>query len=99
MASVVSFVYCLMVSFCWNLRVIENKALRVIENKARNLFSFIITGRGIKVSLGETMQMKNLRMYGADLVCYARTEFPSNMPNLETLAIGSHHEVYFFLKL
>jgi hypothetical protein len=91
MASVVSFVYCLMVSFCWNLRV--------IENKARNLFSFIITGRGIKVSLGETMQMKNLRMYGADLVCYARTEFPSNMPNLETLAIGSHHEVYFFLKL
>ncbi|CAO2177590.1 unnamed protein product [Urochloa humidicola] len=74
------------------LKVSYCRKLQVIESKARNLFSFIIEGVGTKVSLGETLQMKNLRMYSSDLVCYARTELPSNMPNLETLFIGSSHE-------
>ncbi|RLN03721.1 hypothetical protein C2845_PM13G03710 [Panicum miliaceum] len=76
--------HCLKVSYCWKLRV--------IESKARNLFSFILIGERVKVSLGETMQMKNLCMKLAGVVCYARTELPSNMPNLETVSIGSHRE-------
>jgi hypothetical protein len=78
--------HCLKVSYCWKLRV--------IESKARNLFSFILIGERVEVSLGETMQVKNLCMSRAGLVCYARTELPSNMPNLETLSIRSHREVY-----
>ena len=84
---------CLKVSLCWELRV--------IESKARNLSSFILEKgpRAIKVSLGETLQMKNLSMVrsGSDFICYARAELPSNMPKLETLSIGSSHEVYFSL--
>ncbi|KAF8668419.1 hypothetical protein HU200_052229 [Digitaria exilis] len=76
----------LKVSYCFKLQV--------IESKARNLFSFSLTGtRGtVKVSLGETMQMKNLCMCRSDLIYYARSELPSNMPNLETLTIGSPKE-------
>ncbi|XP_039814995.1 uncharacterized protein LOC120677857 [Panicum virgatum] len=76
--------HCLKVSYC--------SKLRVIESKARNLFSFILLGQRVKVSLGETMQMKKLCMSRTCLICYACTELPSNMPNLETLSIGSHRE-------
>jgi hypothetical protein len=41
------------------------------------------------------LQMKNLRMFRSNLICSARAELPSSMPNLETLSIGSHHQVYF----
>jgi len=78
--------HCLKVSYC--------SKLRVIESKARNLFSFILLGQRVKVSLGETMQMKKLCMSRTGLICYACTDLPSNMPNLETLSIGSHREVY-----
>ncbi|CAL5008950.1 unnamed protein product [Urochloa decumbens] len=74
------------------LKVSYCSELQVIESKARNLFSFIKEGVRAKVLLGETLQMKNLRMYCSNLVCNARTELPSNMPNLETLFIGSRHE-------
>ncbi|KAJ1263642.1 hypothetical protein BS78_09G201200 [Paspalum vaginatum] len=76
---------CVNVSYCWNLRV--------IENKARNVSSFILLlQEGVKVSLGETLQMKNLSMGLSNIICYARSELPSNMPNLETLSISSHYE-------
>ncbi|OEL20136.1 hypothetical protein BAE44_0018845 [Dichanthelium oligosanthes] len=65
----------------------------VIESKARNLSSFILVAGGrVKVSLGETLQMKNLHMCRSNLVCYARAELPSRMPNLETLSSGSRLE-------
>ncbi|KAJ1266941.1 hypothetical protein BS78_07G018500 [Paspalum vaginatum] len=73
------------ISCCWNLQV--------IENKARNLSSVALSLReGVEVSLGETLQMKNLSMHLLNLICYARSELPSNMPNLETLHIRSHYE-------
>ncbi|CAL4996362.1 unnamed protein product [Urochloa decumbens] len=75
------------------LKVSYCSELQVIESKARNLFSFIKEGVRAKVLLGETLQMKNLRMYCSNLVCNARTELPSNMPNLESLFIGSRDEV------
>ncbi|CAL4996361.1 unnamed protein product [Urochloa decumbens] len=74
------------------LKVSYCSELQVIESKARNLFSFIKEGVRAKVLLGETLQMKNLRMYCSNLVCNARTELPSNMPNLESLFIGSRDE-------
>ncbi|GJN39844.1 hypothetical protein PR202_gb28992 [Eleusine coracana subsp. coracana] len=76
------------------LKVSDCLKLRVIENKARNLSSFILSGvRVRKLSLGETLQMKNLSLHRSNLVCYARTELPSTMPNLEALDISSHYEV------
>uniref|UniRef100_A0A0A9GQP7 At1g61320/AtMIF1 LRR domain-containing protein n=1 Tax=Arundo donax TaxID=35708 RepID=A0A0A9GQP7_ARUDO len=77
--------HCLKISDCWRLRV--------IESKARNLSSFILSGDRVKkLSLGETLQMKNLTMHRSNLVCYARTQLPSSMPILEALAISSHYE-------
>jgi hypothetical protein len=67
--------------------------LRVIESKARNLSCFILKWRSVKVSLGETLQMKNLCMGRSNLVCYARVKLSSTMPNLKTLSISSHYEV------
>lgn len=79
---------CLTVSACFNLRV--------LESKARNLSSFILySGWNVKVSLGETLQLKNVHMRCPNLICYARAKFPSNMPNLKSLSIGSDSEVYF----
>jgi hypothetical protein len=40
------------------------------------------------------LQLKNLHMYCSNLICSTRTELPSNMPNLETLSIGSYYHVY-----
>jgi len=80
--------HCLKVSSCLNLRV--------LESKARNLSSFILnSGCNVKVSLGETLQMKSLGMRRSNLICYARAEFPSNLPKLESLCISSDSEVYF----
>ncbi|XP_062192658.1 uncharacterized protein LOC133896151 [Phragmites australis] len=76
---------CLKVSSCFRLRV--------IESKARNLSSFCLREDRVEhLSLGETLQMKNLSMHRSNLVCYARTELPSSMPNLEALSISSHYE-------
>ncbi|WVZ95428.1 hypothetical protein U9M48_041195, partial [Paspalum notatum var. saurae] len=59
----------------------------------RNLTSLALSHR-VKVSLGETLQMKNLVMQrsNSNLICYARCELPSSMPNLESLSICSYHE-------
>ncbi|CAL5004469.1 unnamed protein product [Urochloa decumbens] len=75
------------------LKVSDCLKLQVIESKARNLSSFIlIGGERVKISLGETLQMKNLRMYRSNLICSARAELPSTMPNLEILSIGSYDQ-------
>ncbi|KAJ1266942.1 hypothetical protein BS78_07G018600 [Paspalum vaginatum] len=78
---------CLKVDYCLNVRA--------IESKARYLSSFYLScGKGVKVSLGETLQMKKLVMQrsNSNLICYARCELPSSMPNLESLSICSYHE-------
>jgi hypothetical protein len=71
---------------CWRLQV--------IESKAPNLSSFYLTGKISKVSLGETLHMKNLTMHRKNVVCYARAQLPCIMPNLETLVLNSGEEVY-----
>ncbi|TVU43629.1 hypothetical protein EJB05_10115, partial [Eragrostis curvula] len=65
----------------------------MIESKAPNLSSFGFRGCKVKFSLGETLKVKKLYMFRASMVSSARAELPSHMPNLETLIIGSFHEV------
>ncbi|KAL6857155.1 hypothetical protein ACP4OV_018542 [Aristida adscensionis] len=74
------------------LNVVDCYRLRILESKARNLYSFSLRGHTVKLSLGETLQMKRLWMSRENFVYHARAELPSSMPNLERLRIGSGHE-------
>uniref|UniRef100_A0A0E0FZW7 At1g61320/AtMIF1 LRR domain-containing protein n=1 Tax=Oryza nivara TaxID=4536 RepID=A0A0E0FZW7_ORYNI len=74
---------CLTVSSCFRLQVI------VCE--APNLSSIFLCGE-IKLSLGEALTMKALLMRRPNVVCYARAQLPSIMPNLETMELGSDSE-------
>uniref|UniRef100_A0A0A9B599 F-box domain-containing protein n=1 Tax=Arundo donax TaxID=35708 RepID=A0A0A9B599_ARUDO len=89
---------CLRVHGCWRLRE--------IESKAPNLSTLDFSGK-VKLSLGETLRMKNLSMLCSNVICFARAELPSIMPNLERLHIRSDDEVvstpmlqakFFYLK-
>jgi hypothetical protein len=42
--------------------------------------------------------MKKLDLSRSDFIRDARSKLPSIMPNLETLAIASEHEVYILLR-
>ena len=78
-----------------HLEVLTCIRLKVIESKAPNLSSFRFSGgRGVQLLLGETLRVKRLERICSNGAFYARTELPSSMPNLETLAIYSEIEVY-----
>ncbi|CAL5021645.1 unnamed protein product [Urochloa decumbens] len=70
---------------CWDLQV--------IQSKGSSLSSLTLIGEVSKLSLGETSQMKFLSMRCENVVCYARANLPSIVPNLETLELGSWAEV------
>jgi hypothetical protein len=75
--------------------VVGCRALQIIENKAPNLSNFTLLGGVPKLSLGEASQMMEvLSLFRANAICYGRAELPSIMPNLESLSLGSSHEVY-----
>ncbi|CAL4996298.1 unnamed protein product [Urochloa decumbens] len=74
------------------LRIFACGRLKLIKCKAPNLSSLEFCGKP-KLSLGEALQMKNLSMYHSNAVCYARSELPSIMPNLDTLCLSSDDEV------
>ncbi|CAN6320739.1 unnamed protein product [Urochloa humidicola] len=75
------------------LKVFECSGLRVIDSKAPNISSFSFAGHRVKLSLGETLQMKNLYMSFSGAVHYTRVELPSSMPNLEIATIYSRSEI------
>lgn len=75
---------CLSIFGCWRLQV--------IESKAPNLSSLYFSGN-VKLSLGDTLQLKNLSMTRSNIVCYARAELPSIIPNIKTLELRSDDEV------
>ncbi|WVZ95503.1 hypothetical protein U9M48_041258 [Paspalum notatum var. saurae] len=75
------------------LKIFECWRLQVIESKAPNLSIFCLSGEISKVSLGETLHMRNLTLHRSNVVCYARADLPSIMPNLETLVLNSCGEV------
>lgn len=64
----------------------------MIVCEAPNLSSISLSG-GIKFSLGETLTMKVLSMIRPNVVCYARAQLPSIMPNLESMVLSSDSEV------
>ncbi|KAF8685350.1 hypothetical protein HU200_043972 [Digitaria exilis] len=74
------------------LRIFGCGRLKLIESKAPNLSTLDISGQA-KLSLGEALQMKTLSMLHSDVICYARTELPSIMPNLDALKLSSIDEV------
>ncbi|BAF25523.2 Os09g0506700 [Oryza sativa Japonica Group] len=76
-----------------HLEVFECRMLQVIENSAPNLGSFHFGINHVQLLLGESLQMKSLSMCYPGAVYYACAELPSNVPNLETLTIGSPHEM------
>lgn len=53
----------------------------------------------VQVSLGETVQIKQIYRLCNNAAFYARTELPSSMPNLERLLIHSDTEVYALNKI
>jgi hypothetical protein len=81
-----------------HLTVFACKILEVIENKAPNLCTVHIDGALTGVSIGDSLQVKNLDILCSfesnNLVHYACAELPLIMPNLETLDIYSAGEVF-----
>jgi hypothetical protein len=76
------------------LEVLGCSKLRVLDNKAPNISSFYFEGGpDVQLSLGETLQMKNLDISFSGAIHYVRVELPSSMPNLETVTIYSSSEV------
>ncbi|RLN05087.1 hypothetical protein C2845_PM13G01020 [Panicum miliaceum] len=82
---------CLLQNFTW-LSAIGCWRLRVIESKAPNLSRLSFNGN-VKLSLREPLKMKSISMHRSEVVCYARADLPSIMPNLEYLDICSADEV------
>lgn len=78
------------------LQVTKCEMLEVISIDAPKLSSFIYGDVGIQISLGDPLQVKDIRLMGynqPNTVCFARTELPSIMPNVESLIVSSTDEV------
>uniref|UniRef100_A0A0E0KVI8 F-box domain-containing protein n=1 Tax=Oryza punctata TaxID=4537 RepID=A0A0E0KVI8_ORYPU len=86
---------CLMQQLMY-LQVTRCEMLEVIEIDAPKVSSFIYGDVGIQISLGDPLQVKEIRLMGynqPNTVCYARTELPSIMPNVESLIVSSTDEM------
>ncbi|KAL5228400.1 hypothetical protein ABZP36_016665 [Zizania latifolia] len=73
------------------LNVIACWRLKEIVCEAPNM-SDITLYRSIRLSLGEPLKMKRLCLGRWNVVCYARAELPSIMPNLEIMTLSSGSE-------
>ncbi|CAM0952271.1 unnamed protein product [Alopecurus aequalis] len=67
-------------------------SLQVIENKAPNISCFKFAGDAVQISLGESVQVKNLKLDGRRVISTAIDKLPTSVPNLETLTLHSHSE-------
>jgi hypothetical protein len=76
------------------LEVLDCWKLEIIESKAPNVSSFRYQGDRIQLSLGETLQMKELNLSFSGAVHCVCAELPSSMPNLKIATISSRSEVY-----
>ncbi|TVU27372.1 hypothetical protein EJB05_29977 [Eragrostis curvula] len=75
------------------LEVLGGDRLEAIDNEAPNISTFLFEGdNAVKLSLGETLQMKRVKIQRSGSVFYARTELPSRMLNLEALTLRSDRE-------
>ncbi|KAM0897885.1 hypothetical protein ACQ4PT_022271 [Festuca glaucescens] len=76
-----------------SLEVFECFRLKAIENKAPNISFFGFTGDEIELSLGESLQAKNLSLHHRCVISYAIDKLASSVPNLETLTLRSACEI------
>ncbi|KAL6659914.1 hypothetical protein ACP70R_002036 [Stipagrostis hirtigluma subsp. patula] len=75
------------------LKVFGCSRLTVVENEAPYLSSFFFQADfTLQISLGETLRMKSLEMFGRGAIYYTRAQLSASMPNLETLTICSSGE-------
>ncbi|XBH93217.1 hypothetical protein VPH35_084190 [Triticum aestivum] len=83
---------CLLQRFSF-LEVLACSSLEVIQNKAPNLSRFWLTGNQVQISLGDSLNVKNLKLDHSCSISYAIDTLPSGVPNLETLTINSTREI------
>ncbi|KAL6863831.1 hypothetical protein ACP4OV_016734 [Aristida adscensionis] len=76
-----------------SLMVLGCCRLQLIDSKATNLSNFFLGGQNVRLSLGETLHMKDLTLKCSNAVYYARAKLPSIMPNLDKLFLASWDEV------
>jgi hypothetical protein len=71
--------------------------LQMIESNAPNLSTFVFEGDLVQLSLGQSSQVRYLRMVCANnesnLLCYAITNLPYIVPKVETICLFSFGEV------
>ncbi|CAM0952272.1 unnamed protein product [Alopecurus aequalis] len=75
------------------LEVYECSRLQLIKIKAPNMHRFEFTGVKRQVSLGESLQVKNLCLTHRCAISYAIDKLVSSVPNLETLTLRSLSEI------
>jgi hypothetical protein len=79
------------------MTVSDCNMLQMIESNAPNLSTFVFKGDLVQLSLGQSSQVKNLRMDCANdesnLLCYAITNLPYIVPKVETICLSSFGEV------
>lgn len=75
------------------LDVSNCSSLQVIENKAPNISIFEFAGGEVQLSLGESLQLKNLSLDRRRGINYAIDKLPSSVPNLDTLTLRSRRYV------
>ncbi|XP_047051830.1 uncharacterized protein LOC124657302 [Lolium rigidum] len=75
------------------LKVFDCPSLQLIENKAPNISICDFTGDELQLSLGESLQLKNLTLNRRCAIKYAIDKLASSVPNLETLKLYSLHEI------
>ncbi|XP_062223740.1 uncharacterized protein LOC133922425 [Phragmites australis] len=85
---------CMLERLSW-LTVSYCRMLQMIESKAPNLSTIYFDGDLVQLSLGQSLQVKNLDMRcsnNTNFLCYAITKLPYIVPNLETLTLSSISE-------
>lgn len=78
---------CLMVSYCFRLHVIDIKAPNL-----RDISLNVLTVK--ELSLGVSLELKELWIHGPDFASYARLKLLSNAPNVESLFLKLIDEVF-----
>ncbi|KAL6873998.1 hypothetical protein ACP4OV_014080 [Aristida adscensionis] len=67
--------------------------LKAIESNAPNLSSLYVSGNDLQLSLGKSVQMKELVLCRDGGISFACAKLPSLVPNLEILQVISFYEV------
>lgn len=82
-----------------HVEVHECSKLRVIESKAPNLSRFHFLGKlKVQISLGETLQVKNLHMNCTDFGCDTRAELACSMLSREVINSPNVYRKFLELK-